>query len=94
MDADNNSSELSDFSDFSDLADITERLWDNSDEEHADCDAESPSVVQEGRRLWMHSEDRPPRSSNQQRMRMDMEQRIADLEDWIGLELPYIEGYI
>ena len=82
MDSDSNSSELSDFSDFSDLTDITERLWESSDEELADCDAESPPVVQEGRLLWMHSEDRPPRCGNKQRMRMDMEQRIADLEEY------------
>ena len=82
MDADS-SSEVSDFSDFSDLTDITERLWDSTDEEDPECDKED-AVVQEGRRLWMHSEDRPPRSGNKKRMRMDMEQRIAHLEEDYG----------
>ena len=82
MDADS-SSEVSDFFDFCDLTDITERLWDSTDEEDPECDKED-AVVQEGRRLWMHSEDRPPRSGNKKRMRMDMEQRIAHLEEDYG----------
>ena len=84
MDSDDNLSDLSEFSDFSDLTDITERLWDSAEEEDAHCDAQSPPVMQEGRRLWRHAEDRPPRSANKQRRRMDMEERIAHLEDEYG----------
>ncbi len=73
MDADDISSELSDFSDFSDLSNITERLWDTSDEEDEedeDCDAGDSPVVQEGRRLLVHAEDR--QAGNRHRRRMDM----------------------
>ena len=87
MDADDISSELSDFSDFSDLSNITERLWDTSDEEDeedVDSDAGDPPVVQEGRRLWVHTGDRHGKAGNRHRRRMDMEERIANLETEFG----------
>ena len=65
MDSDDSLSDLSELSDFRDLTDLTERLWDITDEEDADCDAESPPVVQAGRRLWRHAEDRHGKYSMQ-----------------------------
>ena len=58
MDADGSSSEDSDYSDINGLSNTTETLWDASDEEDEECDAEDSPVVQEGRRLWVHAEDR------------------------------------
>ena len=84
MDADDDLSELSDFSDFSDLSNLTETLWDTSDEEDEDTDAEDSPVVQEGRRLWKHAEDRHGKAPNRRRRRMDMEERIAHVETDYG----------
>ena len=87
MDADDSSSEFSEHSDFSDLSNITEALWDTSDEEGEEddnCDAEDSPVVQEGRRLWVHAEDCHGKAANRHRMRMDMEDRIRDLETNYG----------
>ena len=87
MDADDSSSEFSEYSDFSDLSNITEALWDTSDEEGEEddnCDAEDSPVVQEGRRLWVHAEDRHGKAANRHRMRMDMEDRIRGLETNYG----------
>ena len=72
MDSDDSLSDLSELSDFRDLTDLTERLWDITDEEDADCDAESPPVVQAGRRLWRHAEDRHGKYANRHRRRMGM----------------------
>ena len=83
-DEEDSSTELSDFSDFSDLSNLTETLWDTSDEEDEDCDAEDSPVVQEGRRLWMHAEDRHGKAPNRHRRRMDMEERIAQMETDYG----------
>ncbi len=71
MEADDISSDLSDFSDFSDLSNITERLWDTSDEEGEECDAGDSPVVQEGRRLWVHAEDRHGKAGNRHKRRME-----------------------
>jgi hypothetical protein len=87
MDACDNSSEFSDYSDFSDLSNITEALWDTSDEEGEEdevCDAEDSPVVHEGGRLWVHAEDRHGKAAKRHRMRMDMEERIANLQTNYG----------
>ena len=55
MDSDDSMSVPSELSNFRDLTDLTERLWDITNEEDADCDAESPPVVQAGRGLWRHA---------------------------------------
>ncbi len=72
MDSDDSLSDLSEFSDFNDLTDFTERLWDSNDEEYADCDAEIPPGVQEGRRLWRHAEDRHGKTANRHRRHVGM----------------------
>ena len=72
MDADDSLSELSEFSDFSDLSNVTEILWDTTDEEDEDCDAEDSPVVREGRRLWVHAEDRHRKAANRHRESLGM----------------------
>ena len=64
MDADGISLEDPDNSDFSGLYNTTETLWDASDEEDEECDAEHSPVVQEGRRLWVHAEGRHGKASS------------------------------
>ena len=87
MEADDSFSDLSEFSDLSDFSNLTETLWGSSDEEDGDCVAESmpaePALV-EGRKLWLHAEDLPPKSANKPWRRMDMEERIAQMEQDYG----------
>ena len=71
-DEEDSSTELSDFSNFSDLSNLTETLWDTSDEEDEDCDAEDSPVVREGRTLWVHAEDRHRKAANRHRESLGM----------------------